>query len=144
MVGGCTPGMYPGRSCGLVSWNEVHRILASMCVCPHMRVYACGYRSCMCMYICACMCECPGPLVSSSCDPSLNISWSLLSHKAGSIPFPDTKGWPYGWGTFGGYPLVLPRLLVTYLSSPASPLHSPSLRRNSTLGPAMAVASGNS
>ena len=89
----------------------------------------CTGRVCVCVCVCVCrgLCVCVNAQAlwsAAPVTPPLGIPWSLLPHKAGSIPFPDTKGWPYGWGTFGGYPLVLLRLLVTYLSSPVNPLHA--------------------
>ena len=81
----------------------------------------------VCVCVCRGLCVCVNAQALWSAvpvTPPLGIPRSLLLHKAGSIPFPDTKRWPYGWGTFWGYPLVLLRLLVTYLSSPVNPLHS--------------------
>ena len=102
-------------------------------------------RVCVCVCVCVCrgLCVCVNAQAlwsAAPVTPPLGIPWSLLPHKAGSIPFPDTKGWPYGWGTFGGVPSCPAQAPGDLSFKPSEPTSRTSLKRNSTFGPAMAVA----
>ena len=106
-------------------------MFTSLCVYPHMCVHACAYA------LCVCVCVCVNAQALGSAAPvttPLGFPWSPLPHEAGPSPLPATEGWPYDRGTFGGTLSSCPgRLLVIYLSSTVSLLHSSAPRRNSTL-----------
>lgn len=81
----------------VVSWGEVCRMFASLCVYPHM---------CPCLRIRALCVRVNAQALWSAAPVTtpLGFPGSLLPHEAGPGPLPSTEG-----GRLGVYPVVLPR-----------------------------------